>query len=410
VAQVLKIIYLDVGSYETISQTFCVTRKVHFKTPAANSKIGLCYEAKYFRLLIVNYLFLILFLCSFLVFANEDKEDTAFKVAFFNPHSPTEYWQGMTTCLQRAADDLNVDVSLHFSHEDHHRYITDLEKLLASEQKPDYVIFKPYKKTARRFLELGERYHVEMLSIDAEFHGDELKRLKQPRVVFKNWLAHIDYDNYLAGYDLANYLIIEAKNRNLYNQQNRIDLIGISGPIGDTVAQNRIRGLRQAIAEHPEVNLFQIVNTIQWRDKEAVRVYEALSRRYSQPQVVWTAADLFASAINDLANENKTFLIGGVDWLDPAIKGVQNGWNSASLGGNQYLGAWALVLLYDYHHKVDFIEQTLNFHLKMEMVTGNNIEDVKTSLNCSTAPFNFRKFSRKLSPKLSEYNFQILKR
>jgi len=82
------------------------------------------------------------------VFANEDKEDTAFKVAFFNPHSPTEYWQGMTTCLQRAADDLNVDVSLHFSHEDHHRYITDLEKLLASEQKPDYVIFKPYKKTA----------------------------------------------------------------------------------------------------------------------------------------------------------------------------------------------------------------------------------------------------------------------
>ncbi|WP_108649122.1 hypothetical protein [Dongshaea marina] len=67
-------------------------------------------------------------------------------------------------------------------------------------------------------------------------------------------------------------------------------------------------------------------------------------------------------------------------------------------------GAWALVMLYDYHHGKDFIRE--RFKPRMYPITRDNLAQYQPLLIQSRwEEIDFRKFSKVYNPKVKRYDF-----
>jgi hypothetical protein len=72
-------------------------------------------------------------------------------------------------------------------------------------------------------------------------------------------------------------------------------------------------------------------------------------------------------------------------------------------------GAWALVLLHDYHHHRDFADERLEWRTQLAPITANNSERyvrlIENSQNWHLV--DFRVFSKAHNSSLAKYDFTI---
>jgi hypothetical protein len=102
-------------------------------------------------------------------------------------------------------------------------------------------------------------------------------------------------------------------------------------------------------------------------------------------------------------------VIGGFDWNPASLNAIADGRLSASMFGHFLEGAWALILVHDYHYGIDFAnEPGVRLSTPLSIINADNYGQYKVLLQKDGwEAIDFRRFSKKYHQELKTYNFNI---
>lgn len=305
-------------------------------------------------------------------------------VTFINPSKHgNPFWDQVNQVALAAASDLNITLKIIES--DGHRLFQKkvIDEITSQKVKPDYIIVLPYDGTAFETFTKLEQAKIPFITIERTVFPDLQLKLGYPRELFKFWLGEIYHDNKKAGRLLAQALI-NASETSITSSKD-LNVVGISGDMSGHSSE-RNAGLIEALEHDTDFALAQIVHA-RWERKIAGNMFIGLLRRYQDIQLVWTAADIMALGITDIANEqgkiiNQNLFIGGFDWATEALNAIKENSYTASVGGHFMQVAWALVKIYDHNnHKAVFMRGDNAASYELQLIDRNNIDDYQVILN-----------------------------
>src|SRR5262245_28339758 len=99
---------------------------------------------------------------------------------------------------------------------------------------------------------------------------------------FKYWVSHMSADDVAMGRQVAEALVRRMDGRG--------QIGAILGLLGNTSSQGRLRGLKQVLAAHPEVELVQQDNA-DWQPAKAQSVAESMLDAHPDLAGIWAADD-----------------------------------------------------------------------------------------------------------------------
>ena len=236
-----------------------------------------------------------------------------------------------------------------------------------------------------------------------------------PRERFPFWLGSLGSNAEDAGYLTARALIQAAAKKPQWRDANsKWQMLAIAGNRSTPSSIARNRGMRKAVLEAAgQVELMQEVYA-EWRQDKAQEQAHVLFKRYPQARLVWAGTDLMAfGAMEAWAQQGgrpgKDALFSGINTSRAAFEKLRSGELTALAGGHFLVGAWAMVMLFDYHHGVDFASEGLESEVStfklFDKSSSRQFEKRFGSQN--TATLSFKSFSKRLNPKLRSYDFDI---
>ena len=185
-------------------------------------------------------------------------------------------------------------------------------------------------------------------------------------------------------------------------------MIAIGGNGVTLAATDRETGMRRALKESGGVDLVALERA-EWRRDMARTQTLRLLRLQKDIRLIWTANDDMALGATDAVNAaglvpGKDILIGGLNWSKIGLAKVRNREWAVNVGGHYMGGAWALVMLFDYFHGVDFADEDVEMVFNMGTFDGSNLP---ATSKLKFKDIDFRKFSKVLNPELKKYRFNI---
>jgi len=348
---------------------------------------------------------LLLLLCFPILFSHSVFATMPIKVSFISPTPQgNPFWDNVIAFMRAAADDLAIDLTVIYN-EAHHRSesITNTSKLVNTDSKPDFIIGVFHKRTATNLLELVNKHRIFLYTINTGVPERQKRSTAGPREKFKYWIGHSSPDDKQVGYLMAKELItqFEASHPNHLS----IPIVAISGTTDSTPSFDRNFGLHKALKEHPKVKLNQLVFT-DWSQASAYKKSLGLLNRYPETKIIWAASDSIALGAID-AKGDKKILTSGTDWTSSGITAVKNGNIISSYGGHFTEGGFALVMLYDFFHGIDFINDPgLKIKTDFSKIDALNVDQYQTFFaDQNWQKIDFRRFSKKLTPSIRRYDF-----
>lgn len=329
-------------------------------------------------------------------------------VAFLAPNPPQNiFWGTLYKIMQAAADDLDIELTIHYSKANTYSFKKDGSKILAAHPKPDYFVTGYWNGVTVGHLAEAEARGIKTFVINTEISKEETRLAGAPRGRYSQWIGHMRPDDQKAGYDLAKTLIAAAAEQGIRNMH----VAGVGGGSDSDVSNQRERGFARAVGEaNNVVSRHEVLGM--WEQPVTSRALEKLLAEEARINVVWTASDAMAlGSVDALKAAGKTpgrdAFVGGIDWSATGIDAVARGELVATYGGHFMEGAWALILLYDYHHGRDFArEPGVSAYSTMYPITSDNAKAYKQVFeDQSWSKVDFRKFSKVLNPSLREYVF-----
>lgn len=99
-------------------------------------------------------------------------------------------------------------------------------------------------------------------------------------------------------------------------------------------------------------------------------------------------------------------LFSGVNTSNEAMEGIKSGRLASLAGGHFIVGAWALVMIHDYHHGHDFADEGLQLERSMFVLFDPALADTfQSKFGDKHMPVDFRRYSKVLNPKIVKYEF-----
>ena len=335
------------------------------------------------------------------------------QVTFINPDKPgNPFWDRVTSFMQAAANDLGIQLNVHYGNKNRFQVTKFAKESVQSSSKPDYLIYLYQRRQGIQILSAAEVAKVRSFIFNTDIPFDERSVVKEPREKFSYWIGHMFPDDVQAGYDLAIKLIEESRKNAKLGEDGNIQVVGVSGSRDSSAALDRNEGIKKALKNYTDVKLHQIVYA-NWDGRIAAQLVNGLLNRYPKTTVIWTASDGIAlGVIEGLKKYGKIagrdVFTGGIDWTTAGIKAIQEGGLVASLGGHFMEGGWILVLLYDYHHGIDFISSGKTIRSGMQIISKENIQFYLQWLGENNwEDLDFRRFSKVFNPKLKKYDFRL---
>ena len=319
------------------------------------------------------------------------------------------FWGPVETFAQQAATQLGIKLTILHTNNSKRNMLKMLIK--AKALKVDAVIFPNFGQIALQVMKQAEQLQLPVLLFNSDFTEANKKLVGRPQQQFKYWLASLMPDDDQAGYLLGKHLILQARKKNLADENGMVEIIAINGTIADSPAQLRLAGLRRAIKEDGNSHLVRSVYAYWFKDKAHYKSARLLSR-YPKAKVYWTASDLMAVGVNQAFTERglvqgKDYLTGGVDWSQEGLADIQHKQISTSAGGHFMDGAWAVIMLYDHFSGRPLNGDSLyQFKSPMALITSSDIDLLLPYLTSHDwQPVNFRLRSKVLNKQLQEYDF-----
>jgi ABC-type sugar transport system substrate-binding protein len=327
------------------------------------------------------------------------------KIAFINPAPQGNvFWDIVVSYMQASANDLKIDLNIYYTlPKQRDKNFNKVKKVLESNDKPDFLIGVFQKQTTLKLLNLSTKHKVGFYSINTQVPDELVESSGSPRGKFKYWLGQSIPNDKQAGYLMATSLIDQVKKSNSNKQS--IQVLAVSGTRDSSASFERNKGLYQALNDHPDVLLNQVVFT-DWSSLSAYKKTKGLLKRYPKTRIIWAASDSIAIGVSKVIAD-KPILTAGIDWSQPGIEAVKQQKITSTYGGHFLEGGFALVLLYDYSRGRDFKQDPgLTNRTPFSKISLSNINEFKGIYSKEFAEkINFRRFSKIYNPNVKSYNF-----
>lgn len=342
----------------------------------------------------------------------------AMSVVFINPGKSDEiYWLTAAKAMEAAARSLDVQLEVVYLEREHHRAEAIARQIVErpAGQRPDYVIFSNDYATGAELLKIFDLSGIKSFMAYSGISGSlDRQGSGRPRQKYKDWLGSLEPHAEEAGYQTARRLIQLGRQHRLHGADGRLHLLAISGDRSTPTSLRRGAGMRRAVAEAGDVVVDQEIFGAWSRDKAAEQS-AWLYQRYPEARLVWAGNDLMAFGAMSAWEQRggvpgKDAWFSGINTSKEALEAVKSGRLAALSGGHFMAGAWALVMLYDYHHGHDFAaDEGLELDQSMFVLFTPPLADrfLERYGELSFAQIDFRRFSKALTPKLKRYDFNF---
>lgn len=342
------------------------------------------------------------------------RAEKAFSVGFLNPtiesHSP--FYMLVENILNAAADDLGIELHIVYGKNNFRRMrLAGLELLEA--KKPDYFLTGYYSGATNYHMDYMKFNTTKLFMVTSSPTADSEKETGRPREKYSNFLGQLTPHDREFGYKQADVLIKKARDLGLADKDGLVNIIAFGGFDEDNASNERLSGLQDRIEEGKDAVLIKTMLAGWNRDLSRKYTLELL-RENPSIHAIWSTNDDMARGCIEATEEagrkpGKDILIGGIDLSADAIGYIESGRQTVSVGGQFMEAAWSLIMLYDYHHGIDF-GNTGNyiFHSEAHAVTKQNVADFKKYfLPADWSKIDFRRFTKKHNPDIREYDFSL---
>ena len=334
-------------------------------------------------------------------------------VAFINPGKSDEiYWVTATQGMQAAAHSLGMTFEVRYAQREPLKTLEIAREMVArpAGKRPEYIVITDDYSVADRLLAIIDPAGVKTFLAYSSIPVDQRGGIGSPRGKYKGWLGSLEPQAEDAGYLTARALIERGKREKAFGPDGKLHMLAIAGDRSTPSSINRNQGMRRAVAEAPMVVLEEEVYAA-WARENAAQQAESLYRRYPDVKLVWAGNDLMA--FGAMAAWEKRGGKPGVDaWFSgvntstEALEAVKSGRLTSLAGGHFITGAWALVMIYDYHHGRDFADEGLELRRPMfaeftPLLADRYIERFSGGFD----GVDFSRYSKVKNPKLRRYNF-----
>lgn len=346
----------------------------------------------------------LIFIFSASSYASQDN----LHISFISPNPDSQDFWGITHNFARAsAKDLNVDLDVIYSDTNRYAYLDNIRKACASSERPDYLVAVFIRAIAKETLNIVEKCQIPIFMVNTDVPEEDKASIGGIRENYKYYIGHMTPDEEFAGYLLGRQLIQSAKQR----AKNRvIEVVGISGRRDGPEAMARNAGLERAAYEQG-VTMLQIVFA-DWNGEKARIQAAELIKRYPNLSAIWAASDHMSIGVKstiDRLRLEKQVVTGGIDWTKDGINAVQNAQLDSSVGGHFTELGFAIVLLHDHFHGIDFItEYPSTIYTEMHLLSRDNIAQHYNFITQQDwEKIDFSRYSKVLNPALKQYNFSF---
>lgn len=271
----------------------------------------------------------------------------ATSVVFLNPGMSTEtFWVSYTQFMQAAAKDLGLELRVRYGERNPDNTLLQAREVLQGSQRPDYLVLVNEQYVAPQILRMAEGTGVKLLVVNSALTPDQMQLLGARTGI--RLIGSLVADDEEAGYLMLRDLL---RQHGPVAPGQSLDLLAFSGVKTTPVAQLRERGMRRALAEHPEVRLRQLVYG-EWNRERAFEQAMQLFKRYPQTALVWSANDQMAlGAMQALQASGrlpgKDTLFSAVNSSPEILQARLDGRLSSLVAGHFTVGGWAMVLVHD---------------------------------------------------------------
>ena len=334
-------------------------------------------------------------------------------VAFINPGKSDEiYWVTATQGMQAAAHSLGMTFEVRYAQREPLKTLEIAREMVArpAGKRPEYIVITDDYSVADRLLAIIDPAGVKTFLAYSSIPVDQRGGIGSPRGKYKGWLGSLEPQAEDAGYLTARALIERGKREKAFGPDGKLHMLAIAGDRSTPSSINRNQGMHRAVAEAPMVVLEEEVYAA-WARENAAQQAESLYRRYPDVKLLWAGNDLMA--FGAMAAWEKRGGKPGVDaWFSgvntstEALEAIKSGRLTSLAGGHFITGAWALVMIYDYHHGRDFADEGLELRRPMfaeftPLLADRYIERFSGGFD----GVDFTRYSKVKNPKLRRYNF-----
>lgn len=350
-----------------------------------------------------------------LVLAGPAAWAATFNVVFINPgRSEEPYWRSVTRFMQPAAQQLDIGLEVLYAERDHLKMIELVKEVAARSKKPDYLLIVNEKLAAGEMLKLADAAGIKTLLAFSTFEGPQAEEFGKPREKYRRWLGSLTPNAEDAGRLTAEELVRQAVRHGVLADDGKLHVALIAGDKATPTGVQRLQGAVDAFNANKHVVLEQVVYG-NWDRARAKEQAAALLLRYPKLNALWTASDLMAFGAIEAAEvagrkPGTDLLFSAVNNSPEVLHARVQGRISSLAGGHFTGGAFALVMLYDYHHGKDFKRQGLELREPLFVLLDEERAQ-RFLTRFGTEDFSavdFRQFSLYLHPEQRRYRFSLL--
>jgi ABC-type sugar transport system substrate-binding protein len=334
-------------------------------------------------------------------------------VAFINPGKSDEiYWVTATQSMQAAAKSLGMTFEVQYAQREPLRTLQIARELVArpAGKRPEYIVITDDYAVADQLLKIIDDAGVKTFLAYSSIPIDQRGNTGSPRGKYKGWLGSMEPRAEDAGYMTAHALIDRGKKEKAFAADGKLHMLAIAGDRSTPSSINRNQGMRRATSEDARVVLKEEVYAA-WSRELGSQQAESLYRRYPDAKLVWAGNDLMAFGAMS-AWESRGGKPGvdawfsGINTSTEALEAIKSKRLTSLAGGHFITGAWALLMIYDYHHGRDFADEGLELRRPMFAEFTPQLAD--RYLERFSGGFDgvdFSRYSKVKNPKLKRYNF-----
>jgi ABC-type sugar transport system substrate-binding protein len=335
-------------------------------------------------------------------------------VAFLAPSvSGNSFWKLSTSFAEAVAEDLGIQLEVIYATDNISRIERLGDKVLTGGKAPDYLLTAYMSAVTPGHLDTARDQNIKVFLINTNIPREDSVKIGTPREQYKNWIAHVSPNEAEAGYLLAEVLINKARASRLVAKSGKIEIVALAGASDTNVAYDRSFGLQRRVNLYND-SILQKIRFSDWEQESAKLDTLDLIEENPGTSAVWAASDTMAFGAIDALKKldrvaGKDILVGGIDWSLEGIKAVADGRLAATIGGHFMEAGWALILIHDYHHGIDFRDDPgVNFMTSMSVLDSDNAgEYLKKFGSGKWSAIDFKKLSKLYNPKLKKYNLSI---
>lgn len=328
-------------------------------------------------------------------------------VVFLNPGEPEDrgkglFWPMTARLMEVAAKSFQIELEVLYAERDHLLMLRQAESVAQRKELPDYIVMVNEKQAAPQMLQMFKGTSTKIMIIHNELTEEQRKEIGNEREQISNWIGTAKTDE-----ERSTYRMMEELYRQLGNVEPQV--VGITGARATPVSMERAQGVTDYIEQAGRGQQLQLVFS-NWGAADAESKAKVLLGRYPQSNIIWAANySMAVGALKAVNASGAPVLVGSTAAAPPTASAETKKGMAVSLGSHFFIGAWAMVLLHDYHHGVDFAQyggarQKLNHLYVINQETAPRYYE---AVYDNTNDLDFTIFSKHLHPSSGNYTFSL---